>query len=141
MMGSSERIKHREITFRGPHHNGDQAAGACAFAVHLDGVQDAQPKNPACMWVEYDLQMICLKVLRRHLQLAGFHLDASLLNKLKIALIEYSEENQREAMGLGNCPMPNQAFKPTAEQLSACQRFSRHQGSTERGDDPWQHYL
>ncbi|OYV27344.1 MAG: hypothetical protein B7Z82_05715 [Halothiobacillus sp. 20-54-6] len=141
MMDSVEVIKAREIGFRGPHHHGDQATGACAFAVHLPGVQCAARKHAACMQVEYDLQQICLRVLRRHLQLAGFHLDASLLNKLKVALIEYAEENQREELGLGNCAMPNQAFRPTVDQLAVSGRFTHPPTPPERSDDPWRHYL
>ncbi len=140
-MDSAKVVKTREITFRGPHHQGNQAAGACAFVVYLPGVQRAQSKHAACMQVDYDLRCICLRVLRRHLQLAGFHLDASLLNKLRTALIEYSEENQREEWGLGDCAMPNQAFRPTVDQLSACARFTKPPAAPERSDDPWRHYL
>ena len=133
--------KHRDIGFRGPHHDGDQASGACVFTAQLPGILQTAHRHAACMAVSYDLQQICLKVLRRHLQLAGFHLDASLMTKLKTALIEYTEENERESLGLGSCPMPQQAFSPTAEQLATCQRFVRHIEPAERSDDPWRHYL
>ncbi|WP_407274999.1 hypothetical protein [Halothiobacillus sp. DCM-1] len=134
-------LKQREIGFRGPHHDGDQAAGACVFVAELPGVLSAAHRHAACLSVTYDLRFICLKVLRRHLQLAGFHLDASLLTKLKVALTEYAEENERESLGLGDCPMPQQAFAPTVDQLASCQRFVRHIKPTEHGDDPWRHYL
>lgn len=134
-------LKHREVGFRGPHHDGDQAAGACVFTAQLPGVVNAMHRHAACMAVSYDLRRICLKVLRRHLQLAGFHLDASLMTKLKIALVEYAEENERESLGLGSCPLPQQAFSPTADQLANCQRFVRHLEPAERSDDPWRHYL
>ncbi len=140
-MDRSEAMKTRDIGFRGPHHQGNQASGACALVVHLNGVQRAEVKTAACLQVDYDLHCICLRVLRRHLQLAGFHLDASLLTKLKTALIEYAEEHQREEWGLGDCAMPNQAFRPTAEQLSQCDRFIRPPSPPERSDDPWRHYL
>ncbi len=134
-------LKQRDIGFRGPHHDGDQAAGACAFARQLPGIYSTTHRHAACMAVSYDLRQICLKVLRRHLQLAGFHLDASLMTKLKVALVEYAEENERESLGLGSCPMPQQAFSPTADQLATCQRFVRHIEPADRSDDPWRHYL
>lgn len=130
-------IKFREIWFRGPHHDGAQAAGAAAFIVHLPGVVDAQARSGACLHVEYDLRTICLRVLRRHLQLAGFHLDAALLEKLKIALIEYAEENQREALGLEGCQMPTQAFRPT---IATQPNHRKHPDNLDRPDDPWRHY-
>lgn len=131
-------IKQREIWFRGPHHHGAQAPGAAEYIIHVPGVCYASARSGTCLHVEYDLRRICLRVLRRHLQLAGFHMDAALLEKLKIALIEYSEENQREAMGLEGCPLPTQAFKPTTETRLVSGK--RGHSTPERSDDPWRHY-
>jgi len=141
-MESSSRdeplVKQREIWFRGPHHHGAQANGAAEYIQHVPGVIHASARSGTCLHVEYDLRKICLRVVRRHLQLAGFHMDAALLEKLKIALIEYAEENQREAMGLEGCPLPTQAVRPTPE--TKVMAAKRNQSSPERSDDPWRHY-
>lgn len=131
-------LKQREVWFRGPHHQGAQAHGAAEFIIQVPGVCYASARSGTCLHVEYDLRQICLRVLRRHLQLAGFHMDSALLEKLKLALIEYSEENQREALGLEGCTLPTQAFKPTPETRLVSSK--RHPSAPERSDDPWRHY-
>ncbi|MDA3875980.1 MAG: hypothetical protein PF483_02710 [Halothiobacillus sp.] len=140
-MDHSTLIKQREIRFRGPHHHGDQSSGASAFICHLPGVIKAERLDAWCLGVHYDVQKICLRVILRHLQLAGFHLDASLLVKLKLALIEYAEQNERELLGLESCPMPTRPYRPSAEHLTAQQHKIRPPAIPERSDDPWRHYL
>lgn len=140
-MDQATLVKQREIRFRGPHHHGDQSSGATIFLGHLPGVIRAERLDAWCLSVHYDVQKICLRVIRRHLQLAGFHLDASLLVKMKLALIEYAEQNQRELLGLENCPLPTRPYQTSAEH-SAAQRHKIHPPSIpERSDDPWRHYL
>ncbi len=131
-------IKYREIWFRGPHHQGAQATGAAEYIQHVPGVIHASARSGTCLHVEYDLRYICLRVVRRHLQLAGFHLDAALLEKLKIALLEYAEENQRESLGLEGCQLPTQAFTQTPETRLVAGK--RSVSAPERSDDPWRHY-
>lgn len=139
-MDNKQLIKQREIRFRGPHHHGDQSTGACAFLEHLPGIIKTERQDAWCLSVVYDVQKICLRVVLRHLQLAGFHLDASLMVKLKLAMIEYAEENQRETLGLTNCPLPTQPFRPSAEQNMPDAKV-RPPTIPERSDDPWRHYL
>ncbi|HUX82381.1 MAG TPA: hypothetical protein VMV35_06055 [Halothiobacillus sp.] len=139
-MDHSALIKQREIRFRGPHHHGDQSSGATVFLGHLPGVIKAERLDAWCLTVNYDVQKICLRVIRRHLQLAGFHLDASLLVKMKLALIEYAEQNQRELMGLENFPLPTRPYQTSSEHLSIHQLNMHPPAIPEHSDDPWRHY-
>ncbi|MFO7581021.1 hypothetical protein [Guyparkeria sp.] len=137
-MDEKQLIKTHEIWFRGPHHEGEQARHAEHFARWLPGVISARRRGPFCLEVEYDLSIICLKALRRILQEAGFHLDAALMEKLKCALVDYTEQNQREALGLDGCSMPAQKNRASGE---ASVIRDRHEDIPERPDDPWRHYL
>ncbi|MCL7750006.1 hypothetical protein LV475_00080 [Guyparkeria hydrothermalis] len=138
-MEDKQLIKMHEIWFRGPHQEGEPARAAEAFARWLPGVIAARRRGPLCLEVEYDLSGICLKAIRQALQASGFHLDAALLEKLKCALVDYTEQNQREALGLDGCNLPPQKYRPTGEAGAVRERHVEDQG--DRSDDPWRHYL
>ncbi|MFI9654266.1 hypothetical protein ABGV17_06000 [Guyparkeria sp. GHLCS8-2] len=138
-MEDKQLIKMHEIWFRGPHQEGEPARAAESFARWLPGVIAAKRRGPLCLEVEYELSVICLKVIRQALQAAGFHLDAALLEKLKCALVDYTEQNQREALGLDGCNLPPQKYRPTGEASLVRDRPAEDQG--DRSDDPWRHYL
>ena len=138
-MEDKQLIKMHEIWFRGPHPEGEPARAAEAFACWLPGVIAARRRGPLCLEVEYDLSGICLKAIREALQASGFHLDAALLEKLKCALVDYTEQNQREALGLEGCNLPPQKYRPTGEAGLVRERHVEDQG--DRSDDPWRHYL
>ncbi len=138
-MEDKQLIKMHEIWFRGPHQEGEPARAAESCARWLPGVIAAKRRGPLCLEVEYDLSTICLKVIRHALQSSGFHLDAALLEKLKCALVDYTEQNQREALGLDGCNMPPQKYRPTGEAGLVRDRLAEDQG--DRSDDPWRHYL
>ena len=138
-MEDKQLIKMHEIWFRGPHQEGEPARAAESFARWLPGVIAAKRRGPLCLEVEYDLSVICLKVIRQALQAAGLHLDAALLEKLKCALVDYTEQNQREALRLDGCNLPLQKYRATGE--AGVIRDRHPEESAERPDDPWRHYL
>ena len=138
-MDEKQLIKTHEIWFRGPHQEGEPARAAEHFARWLPGVVEARRRGPLCLELEYDLAAICLKSIRMALQAGGFHLDAALMEKLKCALVDYTEQNQREALGLEGCNLPLQKYRATGE--AGVIRDRHHEESAERPDDPWRHYL
>ena len=138
-MDDKQLIKTHEIWFRGPHQEGEPARAAAQFARWLPGVIEARRRGPHCLEVEYDLAGICLKAIRKALQAAGFHLDAALMEKLKCALVDYTEQNQREALGLDGCNLPPQRYRATGEAGVIRERHAEEGG--ESPDDPWRHYL
>lgn len=104
---SSDVIKHREIWFRGPHEDSNQAQTATLILSDVEGVVRVQPQHTQLILVSYDISLITLQVIDTLLSDLGFHLDNNLLMKLKRALYYYTEDVQQDAMGCkrgrGNC--------------------------------------
>ncbi|HER19780.1 MAG: hypothetical protein JXJ30_06435 [Halothiobacillaceae bacterium] len=138
-MDEKHRIKTNEIWFRGPHEEGEPARVAESVARWFPGVVEAKRRGPFCLEVEYDLAATCLKSIRRALQTAGFHLDAALMEKLKCALVDYSEQAQRETLGLEDGNLPMQKYRATGE--AGVSRDRHLDEGVEGPDDPWRHYL
>jgi len=132
-MDTEDLIKHRDIRFRGPHELANQAEVAAELLGELPGVLDARELSPFVVHVTYDIRKVDLRVLVRHLQIEGFHLDNALLEKLRLALIEYAEDAQRSSLGLQGCPLPNRANGPCGG--------SGRRHCAEEAHDHWRHYL
>ncbi len=86
-------IKHREIEFN-PLSSSDEQTVHCAgkFLNELDDILMAQALSEVCLHVAYDINVISLEKIELILNKAGFHLDNSLMSKLKRAIIYYAEE-------------------------------------------------
>ncbi len=92
-------IKTREIAFSPLHPDPCQAESAAACLLPRDGVVEARALNPLRLLVRYDLLSITLEDIEAVLMERGFHMDNSLMSKLRRALAHYVEENQRAALG------------------------------------------
>lgn len=104
---NNEAIKHREIWFRGPHHDPHQAQTATLILSDIEGIIQVHPPHSQLILVTYDVRLISLRVIDGFLGELGFHLDNNLLMKLRRALYYYTEELQQDALGCrrgrGNC--------------------------------------
>lgn len=104
---ASDVIKHREIGFRGPHHDPNQAQTATLVLSDVRGIVQVRPRHELLIQVSYDIGHINLQVIDALLAELGFHLDNSLLMKLRRALYYYTEDVEQEALGCkrgrGNC--------------------------------------
>lgn len=104
---SNDVIKHREIMFRGPHHDANQAQTATLILSDIEGILQVRPQHKELILVTYDVSLISLQVIDEFLGELGFHLDNNLLMKLRRALYYYTEELQQEVLGCrrgrGNC--------------------------------------
>lgn len=98
---SNDAIKCREIWFRGPHPDPNQALTATLILSDVEGILDVHPTSNAMMMVTYDVSQITLQIIDTFLSELGFHLDNSLLMKLRRALYYYTEELQQDVMGCG----------------------------------------
>lgn len=98
-------LKHREILFRGPHAEGDQARKATLVLSCVEGVVQVRPEAPDQLRMTYDVSCISLQIIEGLLEELGFHLDNNLLNKLRRALYYYCEDAERAQLGCrgGNC--------------------------------------
>ena len=130
-----EYVRTREVRFRGPHREPDQARAAALLLAGREGVLEARPITPECLQVTYDLRATCLEALERLVADHGLHLDGSLLTRLKRALWYYSDEAARAALGSergrGNC---------TDRVFAAQYRRHRH-GCRDSRPEHWRRYL
>ena len=97
--GNVELIKQREIHFMSPQADKNPAAAAHSLLNQVDGIIKASPVHEHCLCVTYHLTKVTLNDIDDVLQEVGFHLDNSILSKLKRALFYYAEETQLANMG------------------------------------------
>ena len=96
---NDELIKRREIHFCHLHSDSSQAQTAMFLLSDVAGIQDMVLINDLCLHISYDISHISLELIETVLQEVGFHLDNSLLIKIKRALYYYSENVQRDNLG------------------------------------------
>lgn len=104
MDGDPDWRKYREIGFSEPHPDPHQARSAMLVLSGVEGVIDVSivQHSPPAIRISYDLTVISLALVEEFLFELGFHLDNSLLSKLKRALYHYTEENERQNLLINN---------------------------------------
>lgn len=97
-----DTLKHREIGFAEPHPDPRQAESAVLVLSGISAIVSVclHDNSPRTICVSYDLNAISLSLIEDFLTELGFHLDNSLLCKLKRALYYFTEENQRANLSL-----------------------------------------
>jgi len=132
-----ESVKHREIGFRDPHPDPQQAQTALMLLADVEGILRATIPDPDrnCIHVSYDLSRICLRVIEALLSELGLHLDNSLLARLKRALYYYTEENEMESLLIHD-----DQDHSTREIFMRCYRCKAH-GCRDERPEHWRNYL
>jgi len=130
-MHTDDLSKKREIQFD-PMPPGQTPEALDALET-LKHVKADEGKRELTVAVSYNLLQHTFQELETRLQDQGFHLDNSLLSKLKRALIEYSEEVQ-----LDNLQSTEQALK--ARQIFAKVYEQRPQGDHDSTPEEWRTY-
>ena len=87
-------LKRREIRFRNLDPHANDATEAMQLLLDVAGIEHIMATTQDCMHIHYDLRHISLQMIEAALIEVGFHLDNSLLCKLKRALFYYIEETQ-----------------------------------------------
>jgi hypothetical protein len=132
---TSDLVKTRDIVFRPYHPDPSQAETARQLLDGLDGVLEADALDPVHLRVTYHLPEISLRLIVESLEELGFHLDGSLVQRMRRALIYYSEETQCANMGCSvgqsNCTV--KVF------VNRYQRLTH--GCRDRRPEHWRHYL
>jgi hypothetical protein len=104
-------IRHREVRFCRLNPGAAHAHDASLMLSGVEGIHHVQPVESHLLHVRYDITIISLKSIDDVLIELGFHLDNTLLYKLKRALYYYSEETQQANMGQeGGCCAGKQLF-------------------------------
>ncbi len=91
--------KQREILFSPLHPDPNQAYSATLALSDLNGIEDFDIVSPTRLSVRYFLSMITLADIEFVLRELGYHLDNSLMSKMKRALYAYTEETERANHG------------------------------------------
>jgi len=131
----SEVIKVREIHFMRIHPDPRQAETASLLLTGVDGIDEVLVRSPVHLHVVYRLPQVSLRLLEESLGEIGFHLDNSLLHKMKRALIYYTEETQCANLGCkeGQSNCTRKVFVNRYEKL-------KH-GCRDERPDHWRQYL
>jgi len=128
-------IKQREILFCTLHPDPNQAGSAALLLTDMEGIRDPRPIEPHRLHLSYDLTVITYQEIESGLAEVGFHLDNSLMTKLKRALIHYTEETARANLG---CPKG----KTNCTDGVFVSRYQRLQhGCRDQRPDHWRNYL
>lgn len=95
----NQLLKHREISFSPLHPDPNQAQSAMLLLADLMGIESLHQLQSHRLAISYSIDQLTLQDIESALIDTGFHMDNSLLIKLKRALVYYSEETQRSNMG------------------------------------------
>jgi len=96
---TTDFIKTREIHFRHTNPADNGARAALRLLLDARGIEKVHALGDNCIQVSYDIRQVTLQVLETALVEVGFHLDNSLLVKIKRALFYYTEETQLMNLG------------------------------------------
>ncbi len=129
-----QRLRQREVLFCRLHPDPRQAHSASLVLTGVEGIEGATPLTPHSLQISYRLDIVAYIDIEHTLLDLGFHLDNSLLNKIKRALIHYTEETARANLGCergrGNCT--RDVF------VNRYQRLEH--GCRDPRPEPWRHY-
>ena len=93
-------IKHRDILFADLHDRNDSPAHlATLLLADAPGIIRLYPHSETRLQLSYDLRHVSLKIIETGLAEVGFHLENSIMCKLRRALYHYTEETQCMNMG------------------------------------------
>ena len=131
---SSELLKHREIHFCRLHPDEQQAQSASLMLSDVEGIHLLRPHNAYLLQVSYDITLLNLNLIEDVLIDLGYHLDNSLLVKLKRALYYYTEEVERANLGIDECGC--------ADRQVFINRYSKlRHGCRDERPEHWRNYL
>lgn len=126
-----DAIKQRLICLRGPHQYTDQAPAAALVLTDVTGIFKAKAIGPNRLSLTYSLEYLTYETIAELLMELGFHLDNSILSKIRRAMYEYVETTTLERM-----QAESHASQTRPEKPSTNNRKNEPQAST----DHWQKY-
>lgn len=114
-------LKRRDIRFRNLDPDANDATEAMQLLLEVKGIEHIMVASHDCMHIHYDLRHISLNMIESALTEVGFHLDDSLVSKMKRALFYYIEETQ-----LMNLGQPHDQANSTIDVFINCYNQRRH---------------
>ncbi len=98
-MRNNDEIKVRDLCFC-DHNPHQQAEDAMLLLQVADGVVNITKSASNKLRISYNIRYLSLEIIDSALFEIGFHLDNSIICKIKRALFYYVEEIQRENLGI-----------------------------------------
>ena len=131
---TSSLVKHREIRFSRLHPDMQQAHSASLILSDVEGIELIRPTEPFLLHVSYNITCLNLKLIEDVLIDLGYHLDNSLMVKLKRALYYYTEDVERANLGIDECGC--------ADRQVFINRYSKlRHGCRDQRPEHWRNYL
>lgn len=96
---TADFIKTREIHFRNVDPVSNDAREAMRLLLDARGIEQIRALSDDCVQISYDIRQVTLQALEAALVEVGFHLNNTLLVKVKRALFYYTEETQLMNLG------------------------------------------
>lgn len=125
----------REIHFMPLHPEPAQAQSAMLLLSDVKGIDHLELVATTKLSIGYDLKHISLSIIEQALIDVGFHLDNTLLIKIKRALYYYTEDVSRENMGYST-------KGSNSTQQIFINRYQRlKHGCRDQRPDHWRRYL
>jgi len=126
--------KHRDILFDSLHPDPNQAHSATLAISDLNGIEQIDVISPTRIAVRYQLSLITLADIEFVLRELGYHLDGSLMSKMKRALYAYTEETERANLGYTSS-------QQSTRDVFIKQYQKRPHGCRDPRPDYWRDYL
>lgn len=98
-MENEEFVKQRELIFMSVQEDSDPAHAAMQLLEDIEGINSVEHQDPLSLAITYNILKITLMDIDDALQEVGFHLDNSIISKLKRALFYFTEETQLANLG------------------------------------------
>lgn len=95
-------FKQRDVLFNPLHPDTNQAQSAMLILSGLEGIDRIDVLTPTRVLIRYHLLQITLADIEHLLREFGYHLDNSLMCKLKRALYYYTDDTERANLGCAN---------------------------------------
>ena len=127
--------KHRLIHFSDMHPDADQAASAMLLLSDIKGIIKLHHINSTCLSIEFNIYHLNLQVIEDALMTVGYHLDNSLVIKLKRALYYYTEEAQQANLGC------TQNCKDFTKRIFINEYSHHEHGCRDDRPEHWREYL
>ena len=128
-------VKVREISFCSLHPDKNQGGTAVKLLSDCEAVHSAERLSATRIRVSYDIREATLEMVEALLQEYGLHLDNALIQRMRRALVRYTEETQRSNMGC-NPRDPNCTAKVFINRYQ-----KRDHGCQDDRPQHWQRYL
>ncbi len=127
-------VKHREIRFCRLHPDKQQAHTASLLLSDVEGIHLLRPVDSYLLHISYNITCLNLNLIEDVLIDLGFHLDNSLMMKLKRALYYYTEEVERANLGVDECGCADR-------QVFINRYLTRRHGCRDERPEHWRSYL